>query len=159
METRGRELAAKGVNIWPALTVDTTAVRATELEERKVQAANFSLDKLEFDPESKTLFDLLRPQVLALGEDVIELCGAKSVTYRVYDFFVEIIPRKRRLLLVLNLDFEECDDPTQRAFDATEYAFITHATETGGVLFSLDNTSHVAPAVHLIRQAYERVAE
>jgi len=159
METRGKELAAKGVGIWPALVADMAAVKATELEEREVQAAKFSLDKLEFDSESKALFDLLRPQILALGEDVIELCGAKSVTYRVYDFFVEVIPRKRRVSLILNLDFEECDDPTQRAFDATEYAFITHASETGGVLFSLEDTSHIAPAVHVVRQAYEKVAE
>ena len=31
------------------------------------------------------------PQILALGDDVSELCGAKSVTYRVYDFFLEVI--------------------------------------------------------------------
>jgi predicted transport protein len=97
--------------------------------------------------------------VLALGEDVIELCGAKSVTYRVYDFFVEVIPRKRRLSLVLNLDLEECDDPTKHAFDATEYAFITHASESGGVLFSLEDASHVPPALHVIRQAFEKVSE
>lgn len=159
IEQRGKDLAAKGVGIWPALTVDLAAVKAAELEERKLQAAKFSVDKLEFDAESKTLFDLLRPQVLALDEDVIELCGAKSVTYRVYDFFLEIIPRKRRLSLILNLDFEECDDPTQRAFDATEYAFITHASENGGVLFSVEEASHIAPALHVIRQAFEKVSE
>ncbi len=159
IETRGRELATKGVGIWPALRVDLAAVKAAELEERKTQASKFSLDKLEFDAESKTLFDLLRPRILALSEDVIELCGAKSVTYRVYDFFVEVIPRKRRLSLILNMDFEDCDDPTRRAFDATEYAFITHASESGGVLFSVEEASHVAPAVHVVRQAYEKVAE
>lgn len=159
IETRGKELAAKGVGIWPALVVDLAAVRAAELEERRTQAAKFSLDKLEFDAESKALFDLLRPQIMALGEDVVELCSAKSVTYRVYDFFVEVIPRKRRLSLILNIDFEECNDPTRRAFDATEYAFITHASENGGVLFSVEDASHVVPAIHVIRQAYEKVAE
>jgi uncharacterized protein with ParB-like and HNH nuclease domain/predicted transport protein len=159
IEKRGKDLAAKAVGIWPALVVDMAAVKAAELEERKAQAAKFSLDSLEFDSDSKALFDLLRPQVLALGEDVIELCGAKSVTYRVYDFFVEVIPRKRRLSLVLNLDLEECDDPTKHAFDATEYAFITHASESGGVLFSLEDASHVPPALHVIRQAFEKVSE
>jgi len=81
------------------------------------------------------------------------------MTYRVYDFFVEVIPRRRRLLLILNLDYEGCDDPTQRAFDATEYAFITYASESGGVLFRLENATQVAPAMHVVRQAYEKVSE
>ena len=159
MEKRGQDLAAKAIGIWPALMVDVDAVKEAELEERKTQAARYNLDKLEFDAESKALFDLLRPQILALGDDVIELCGPKSVTYRVYDFFVEVIPRKRRLSLIFNLDYEDCDDPTQRASDATEWAFITYASESGGVLFSLQDASHVAPAMHIIRQAYERVSE
>jgi uncharacterized protein with ParB-like and HNH nuclease domain/predicted transport protein len=159
MEQRGKDLAAKAVGIWPALAVDMAAVKAAELEDLKAQAAKYSLDALEFDAEARKLFDMLRPQVLAIGDDVVELCGAKSVTYRVYDFFVEVLPRKRHLLLVLNLDFEECNDPTQRAFDATEYAFITNASESGGTGFSLEDGLQIASAVSVIRQAYEKVAE
>ncbi len=159
MERRGKALAEKAVGIWPALVVDAEAVKEAELEERKTQAARYSLDQLDFDPESRALFDLLRPQILGLGADVIELCGPKSITYRVYDFFVELIPRKRRLSLIFNLDYEDCDDPTQRASDATEWAFITYASENGGVLFSLEHISHVAPAMHIVRQAYEKVSE
>ncbi len=159
MEKRGKDWAAKGVGIWPTLVVDMAAVKAAELEERKAQAAKFSIDTLEFKPGSKVLFDLLRPQILALSDDVIELCGAKSVTYRVYEFFVEVIPRKHRLSLILNLDFEECDDPTQRASDATDYAFIIHASESGGVVFSLEDASQIGPAMHVVRQAFEKVSE
>lgn len=36
---------------------------------------------------------------------------------------------------------------------------VIHATETGGVLFQVSKTDHIAAAVHLIRQAYERVSE
>ena len=159
MEKRGKDLAAKAASIWPTLAVDMESVKEVELEERKAQAARYSLDNLEFDAESEALFNVLRPQILTLGEDVIELCGAKSITYRVYDFFVEVIPRRRRLLLILNLDYEECDDPTQRASDATKQAFIIHASESGGVLFSLENEIHIKPAMHLLRQAYEKVSE
>lgn len=161
MEKRGKALAAKALAIWQPLVVDAEAVKAAELDDRKAQAARYSLDKLEFG-KSKHLFDLLRPQLLALGDDVIELCGPQSVTYRVFDFFLEVIPRKRqtrRLSLLLNLDFEECEDPTQRAIDTSEYAFITHASESGGVLFNLDDAAQVAAAMHLVRQAYEKVSE
>jgi uncharacterized protein with ParB-like and HNH nuclease domain/predicted transport protein len=159
MEQRGKDLAKKALAVWPSLSVDVDAVKKAELEERKIIAARYRLDKLDFDPSSRALFDLLRPQINDLGDDVIELCSANSVSYRVYDFFVEIIPRKRRLSLMLNLDFEECDDPTQQAVDATEYAFVIHASESGGVLFSLRDGKDISAAMHVIRQAYNAVSE
>lgn len=70
-----------------------------------------------------------------------------------------MIPRKRRLALVLNLDFDEADDPSHRAIDATERAFVIHATETGGVLFRVEQAEHLDHAMYLIRQAYEKVSE
>jgi len=158
IEVRGKGLAAKALALWGPLVVDIEAVKAIELEERKAQAARFSIDALEIDAESKLLFEQLRPELLALGEDVVELCGSKSVTYRVYDFFLEVIPRKRRLSLMLNLDYEECDDPTQRAEDATTWAFILNASEAGGVIYSLEAPAQIAAAMHIIRQAYEKVS-
>ncbi len=158
LEKRGKALAAEALTIWRSLVVDSEAVRAAELEDRMAQAARYSLDNLEFD-RSKPLLDALRPQVFALGNDVIELCGPKSVTYRVFDFFLEVIPRSRRLSLLLNLDFDECDDPTRLAIDTSEYAFITNASENGGVLINLDDTADVTAAMHIIRQAYEKVSE
>ena len=159
MDERGRQLAKKTGTIWPALTVDAEAVREAELEERKTQAARHSLDDLDFDADSRALFDALRPQIMALGDDILELCGAKTVTYRVDDFLLEIIPRKRRLMLSFNLDYEDCDDPSQCASDATERAFIIHATESGGVLFNLRDSSQFGAAIHIARQAYEKVSE
>ena len=46
------------------------------------------------------------------------------VTDRVSDFFLEVIPRKMRLFLILNLDLDERDDPTQQAFDATGWGAV-----------------------------------
>ncbi len=158
MEKRGKDLAAKALVIWRPLDVDAEAVKTAELEDRKAQAARYSLDKLDFE-KSRPLFDALREQVLALGDDVIELCGPNSVTYRVFDFFLEVIPRKRRLSLLLNLDFGECDDPTQRVKDTSEWAFVVHASESGGALFNVDDKTQLAAAMHVVRQAYEKVSE
>ena len=158
MEKRGKELATKAISIWPALSVDREAVKKAELEDNKAEAARYTIDDLEFSPESKALFDQLRPQMLALGDGISELPGANSVTYRVYDYFVEIVPRRRRLSLVVNLDFDECEDPTSRAADATDTR-ITHATESGGVLFTVDDSAQISAAIHIVRQAYEKVSE
>jgi uncharacterized protein with ParB-like and HNH nuclease domain/predicted transport protein len=159
IERRGKDLAAKALTVWRALAVDMEEVKDAELEDLKVRAAKYGLDTLAMDERARAIFDVLRPQILGIGDDVIELFSAKSATFRVYDFFVEVIPRKQRLSLLLNIDFSEVDDPSEKASDASENAFIIYASEDGGVLFSLEDDSEIPAALHVIRQAYERVAE
>lgn len=159
IEQRGKMLAAKALEVWPALVVDALAVKQRELDEYKAMAANFSVDGVEMDEVTKELFDAVRPHIQALGTDVVELPNDRSVVYRVFDFFVEIIPRKQRLSLLLNLDFSDCEDASGKARDATEFAFIIGAMEAGGVLYTLDSIDDVLGALNVIRQAYERVTE
>jgi predicted transport protein len=160
IEDRGGQLASRAVSVWRTLSVDLSSVRAAELEEWRENASKYKIDDLEFGADTRiTLFDELRKRILALGDDIIELAGPNTVTYRVFDFFVQVIPRKRHLTLILNLDFAEADDPSQRAMDATERAFIVHATESGGILFRIEDTEHIDQSMHLIRQAYEKVSE
>ena len=159
IEQRGKLLAEKAVTVWRPLVVDLLAVKQRELEEHKAFAANYRIEDLELDDIAKNLLEALRPQIQAFGEDVVELPNDRSVIYRVFDFFVEIIPRKQRLSLLLNMDFADCEDPSGRARDATEFAFIIGATETGGVLYNLDSQDDVPAAINVVRQAYERVTE
>jgi predicted transport protein len=87
------------------------------------------------------------------------LCTAASVTYRVYDFFVEVIPRRHRLTLLINLAFEDCNDPSGKAHNAAEAAFVINATENGGVLYTIKDLADIPPAINIARQAYEGIAE
>jgi uncharacterized protein with ParB-like and HNH nuclease domain/predicted transport protein len=159
IEARGKTLAQQAVSVWPALAVDMDAVRQTELEERLAAAAQYSVDTVGFDAESRALVDAIRPHILALGDDVIELCGAKSVVYRVYDHFLEVLPRTKYILLLANIDFDETDDPSGLSRDASDFAFITNASESGDVVFSLKDSSQVQAAMHIVLQAYKRVTE
>lgn len=159
IEQRGKHWAGRALTIWKALVVDVAAVKKAELEDKKAQAAKYTIESFVLDDVSKPLFDNLRAQVQGLGQDVVELFGSKTVTYRVYDFFVEVLPRKHRLLLLLNLDFADCKDPSGIAADATDNAWISNASESGGVVFSLRQEAEIPAALNLIRQAYENVAE
>jgi len=159
IEKRGKDLAEKALAVWRPLVVDPLAVKQRELEERKALAAGFSVQAIEMDATARALFDQLRPLIAALGEDVVELPNDRTVVYRVFDFFVEVIPRKQRLTLLLNLDFADCDDPTGKSRDATESAFIISASEAGGVLYSIDSDADVKGAIFVVKQAYERITE
>jgi uncharacterized protein with ParB-like and HNH nuclease domain/predicted transport protein len=159
IEQRGKQLAEKAITVWRPLIVDPLAVKQRELEEHKALAANYKIENLELDDVAKMLLEALRPQLQALGADIVELPNDRSVIYRVFDFVVEIIPRKQRLSLLINLDFAECDDPSGKARDATEFAFIIGATEAGGVLFNLESEHDIPAVINVARQAYERVTE
>lgn len=159
IERRGKLLAEKATTVWRPLIVDPQDVRRHELEEHKALAANHNIESLELDAAAKKLLEVLRPHIKELGADVVELPNDRSVIYRVFDFFVEVIPRKQRLSLLLNLEFSDCDDPSGNARDATEYAFIAGAKEAGGVLYILESQDDVSAAVNVIRQAYKRVTE
>jgi len=159
IQERGTELANKATSVWPPLTVDLQAVKEAELNDRIAQAKQYKLDDLAMGVVAQQLFATLRPRLQALGGDVVELCTAASITYRVYDFFVEVIPRRNRLTLLVNLAFEDCSDPSGQARNATEAAFVMNATETGGVLYDIKDDADIPAAIDVARQAYESIAE
>ena len=141
------------------MIADTAAVKAAELEDFKLRAARYDVSKLTMEPKVRELFDDLRKRIFALDRQVVELCNERSVTYRSTDYFVELIPRKNRLAVLLNLDFDECDDPSGRARDATKNAFVTNAREDGGVLFVVRSKDDLLSAMNLVSQAYEGAVE
>jgi predicted transport protein len=157
MKARGQALAVKALKIWPPLVVDKALVRAAELEEMKSQASRFSAKTLAMEPAMRKLFEALRPKILELGPDVVELFAEKSVVYRVFDFFLEILPRKQYLTLLLNLDFDECDVPHDELWDTTKYSYVANATEEGGVGFGLAEIKDIPSAMHYVQLAYNKV--
>jgi predicted transport protein len=159
IEERGTKLAKQAVNVWPSLRVDQNAVRQDELSELQARAKQYNINSIGLDSEARKLFDALQPQIMALAPDIIQLCGIRTVVYRVYDYFLEIIPRTKYILLLINIDYVETDDPTKLARDASDFAFITHASESGGVVISLKDMTQIPAAMHIIQQAYERITE
>ena len=156
MDARGKSLAKQALKIWPPLVVDVALVRLSELEDMKARASKYSLDTLTMEPEVREVFESLVPAIKAIHSDVVELFGERTVVYRAPEFFVEIIPRKKYLTLLLNLEFDECPEPSDNLWDANENSFITHATEDGGVGYGLGNIADIPDAMKYVRLAYEK---
>lgn len=160
IEARGRKLAEQALGVWPALkAVDMAAVRDAELAERLAAAAQYKVADLDFDASARLVFEELQRHILDLGSGISELCTEHTVVYRVYDHFVELLPRKGRVALLVNVDFDQCDIAGTNAEDASAYAFIVHATESGGVYLEVKDLMGVPAALAVVRQAYEQVAE
>ncbi len=159
IEKRGKQLASSALKIWGPIQIDADAVRQAKLARMQKEASEYTEESLGLDDSIQPLFSELRKEILSVGNDVLEIFRAKSVTYRVFDYFVELIPRKQYLTLLFNMDFEDCDDPSQLARDASNKAFIVNASEQGGVLLPIWSVEQIPAALHITKQAYQQVAD
>lgn len=159
MGDRSELLAKRAATIWPGLEVSEEAVRAAERKDLKARASKRDVSQVPMSARAKQMFTAVRERIIAQGPDIIEMAEPRSVSYHAADFFVEVLPRKHRVLLLLDLDFDEADFIDDRAGDATEYKFIVNAKHSGGVYYSVDNESQLDGAMHLVHQAYEAACE
>jgi uncharacterized protein with ParB-like and HNH nuclease domain/predicted transport protein len=155
MEQRGKELANRALSIWPSLVVDKALIAAAEQAEMRSRAKQQDTGKVPMTAMARSLFDLLRAKVTDIDSDIIELAEGKSVSYHGPAFFLEVLPRKNHITLVLDLDFNEVEDPSGAAKDATEYKFFVNAKHEGGVFFSIWSPEDIEKTLPAIRQARE----
>lgn len=159
IKLRGEILANKAVDLWGPLEIDPAIVQKYELEEIKEKASSLTMSDVKgLEGDVRDLFDTLREQIKAMGEDVTEILSKKNVTYHVYEYFAQVIPRVNRLVVILNLDFEEVVDESSFCKDASHHVFFTYATVKGGVFLVIHTAEDIDRAMPYILQAYEKAS-
>ncbi|MCS4104591.1 putative transport protein [Bradyrhizobium elkanii] len=156
MERRGKTLANRALAVWPALVVDKSLIDAAKVAEMQLLSKQQDTAKVPMSEDARLLFDALRTKILQIDTNIIELAEHKSVSYHGPAFFLEVLPRKNRITLLLDLDFNEVDDPLNIADDASEFKFLVNAVYEGGVLVSVLDFDDIEKSIPLIRQAWER---
>jgi predicted transport protein len=136
------------------LSVAQSLVDAADVLEKRELAKRQDLSKVSMSNEARTLFENLKVRILEMDPNVLELAEPKSVSYHGPHFFLEVLPRRYRIALLLALDFDEIDDPSGLAQDATQWKFLVNARHEGGVLLSVSNLSEIESVFPLVRQAH-----
>jgi len=154
MEARGNLLADQALKIWPNLKVDQTAIEKAKQADLRALAGKRDVAKVPMSSAARELFAALQPKIRELDPDILELAENKSVSYHADDFFLEVLPRKHRLILLLPLDHSEISDPHGQAKDATEWKFFFYAKYNGGVTLDIEKPSDLDHAMPIVRQAY-----
>ena len=72
------------------------------------------------------------------------------VAYKTQTNFTDIVPQKRRLLLALNVRFDEISDPRGLAADVTNLGLWGN----GDVQLEVDNARQIPYAMELVQQAF-----
>jgi predicted transport protein len=156
MAHRSKELTKRATLVWPLLVADPSAISEMAKARLLRRSARNDAAKLELSEPAKVLFDQLRIEINKAYPDAAEMMDAKSISYHGPMFFLEVLPRKNKLSLVLPLEFHEIADPADIASDATEWKFLIHAKYSGGVLLRVRTQVDIEAALPIIKQAFLR---
>src|SRR6266404_3439525 len=150
MSKRTNDLANRALKVWPPLIVAQSLINAAHNLEKKKLAARRDVTNIKMTAAARGLFEELRTRVLALDSEILELAEPNSISFHGPAFFLEILPRRHKLTLLLALDFNEVvDDPLGLAKDATEKKFFVHASYEGGVSMSIWDVEAIQGALPL----------
>ncbi|HKY22038.1 MAG TPA: hypothetical protein VJM31_12545 [Vicinamibacterales bacterium] len=151
--------AWRGFAIWPSHKVPAKEIRDAELRERVEASKQYSAANLELNEHTRPLFEAVAGVVRAVAPHFHELFGVTSVVYRVPDWFLEIVPRKRKLTLRLAAEPTDLAAVAPNIRSASEWSFVINSTVEGGSLFVMSDVSELPVVQALIGRAVTAISE
>lgn len=153
IQARGKRLVGQALKIWGSLKADPEEIRAIEQAELQAKAASRSIERVAMTDDARALFRPLRERLREAFPQALELAESKSISYHDPDFFLEVIPRKRSIVLLLPIDYHEIEKPDASVVDAADYTFVMNASHEGGVLITLSGPKDIERAMRTIGQS------
>lgn len=157
IKIRTDDLAKEALETWPPLRAGALVEQA-RLREKLRRTAGRTAAAVKMDEDARRIFRQLSDRVSALGAEVVEVPESRSVSYHRPGYFLEVVPRKGHVELLLALPYEAGRDPSRKARDLGERAWValSQYKKQSGTIFSLSNEDDLDAALHLIEQAYQR---
>lgn len=157
MQQRGESLARRALEIWPYHYANADLVRAEEIKELRERAAARDSGSLKMSETVRELLNTAERKIAELG-DVISVIERKSVCCHEPEFFVEILPMRSCIRLILPLEFDEVEVPnTLYAADTTGWKFVPNRVHTEcTMLVDVWSIEQLEEAMPIVRQAYEQ---
>jgi uncharacterized protein with ParB-like and HNH nuclease domain/predicted transport protein len=154
IKIRSELLTKQALLVWPELTVDPQLINIALRNDMKELASKRDVLKVSMSPKSRDLFNQLRDLVKNFDDDILELAESKSVSYHGSEYFMEILPRKYHLHVLLPISYSEVSDPLGFVKDASEWKFFFHAQYEGGIVLELKTIEEVELALPIIQLSY-----
>ena len=151
IRARGARLADDAVGVWKRPVLPDRV-----LEPYRTPRAGAGRHTIEHHPHLRPgapmhdLFEAVRQEILALAPEVREEFTRHYVAYKTRTNFTDVVPQKRRLLLTLNMRFDDISDPRGLAADITNLGLWGN----GDVQLEVDNARQIPYAMELVRQAF-----
>ena len=158
IEARGKQLAARALEIWPHHEADAKSIQAADIRDLKKRASKRQASDLEMGDAVRQILDVIRSSVRDLA-DVIEVIeGRKSVCLYGPDFFAELTPMRHDVRLILPLNFSEVEIPEGLSvWDASPLKFVPNRVHTDSDLaVNIKDRSQAITVIPMIRQALDQ---
>ncbi|MNJ38672.1 hypothetical protein D3C77_335240 [compost metagenome] len=153
---RAKRLADLALQVWeyPIIPEDVWVEYASSKEGN---SATYSMaDHAEnLQGQILDIFEELRKRICNLDSSVREEFKKPYIAYKTTSNFVDIVPQKSKLQLILNMTFNEINDPQKICLDVTDKG----RRGNGDVEISVTSIDEIDYAMFLIKQSFEKQRE
>lgn len=154
IKKRAKNLAEIAIKVWSYPKLSSEIIEKYR-KEKEIQAEmGYTLDDFQYlkeNPNLKELFVDLSEKIKDISEIVRMEPKKKYIAFKHNKNFVDVIPLKNELKLILNMDFTDVDDPQSKCRDITDLG----VWGNGNVEYKLASFDEFEYALYLIRQSFE----
>jgi uncharacterized protein with ParB-like and HNH nuclease domain/predicted transport protein len=150
---RAQELAEKATLIWECPNLSEQVLKNYRKQEK--EELTYTLEHYQLVPAMMNLYLIIKKRILNIDSSVKEEYKKLYIAFKSITNFVDIVPQKSRLLLILNLEYSEIVDPKGLSRDITGLG----RWGNGNVEVGISKTSELDDAMELIQQAFDTQME
>lgn len=148
IKKRAEALADKAIKVWSFPSV--------KLENKNSSVhKNHSSNYTHNLTGELALFEAIRKRILNLDSSVLEEIKKQYIAYKTTTNFVDVVRQKSRLLLFINMGFEEIQDPKGLCRDVSNLGHWGN----GDVEVSFSSLAQIDDVMFLVRQAFNKYNE
>jgi len=143
-------------NIVPSKIQGVQTLEGFEVDAIDGYGSNYRLeDYAGLQGDMRELFEQLRKRILNLDSSVREEYKKQYIAYKTTTNFVDIEPQMRKLLITLNMKFDEINDPVGLCRDVTHIGHFGN----GDIEIAVSSPDQINDVMDLVRQSFERHLE
>ena len=155
LTTRANKIAGQAVKIWTCPGLEQSILDQYQYiakpKKRKNHVYTLDSHKYLYGP-IRELFMHIRRRILNLDSSVSEEVLKHYIAYKNSTNFVDIVPKKSKLRLHLNMRFDEINDPRVMCEDATDKGHWGN----GDVKINLKSDDDIEYAMTLVKQSFDK---
>jgi len=157
--SRAEELANLATKIWAMPQVEASLLKKEKVEKKvgkRERVYSIEVHNLYLQGELLNIFQELRKRILNIDASVQEEIKRRYIAYKLDGLnFVDIIPRKKQLILSLKLGINEVNDPNGICRDVSEVG----RWGNGSIEAPLSSSDQIEYAMSLILQSFNKQNE
>lgn len=152
IQARADQLAKQALEVWPAPALSDEALERYRKKSGAEPTYTIEDHPYLLSGPMRELFEAFRKEALVLDPCVTEEFLKLYVAYKAETNFVDVVPQRNRLLLLLNMKFREVYDPRGLCRDISNLG----RWGNGDVEVGLSRLEDLSYVMGLVRQAFEK---